>query len=107
MNDLKASPKIDGNVKDKFTLSLDRKEDDYLIMFVDNEFKTDNYYMGQNPKKIADMLLTLYYNGNSAIKLILGSFISNVINIETKRNYDETVMAETAQEQNLNNLKVN
>jgi hypothetical protein len=63
--------------------------------------------MGQNPKKIADMLLTLYFNGNSAIKLILGSFISNVTNIETKRNYDETLIVETNNEQNLNNLKVN
>lgn len=104
---IKKSDKIVGDVRGKFQINLDRSEDDYLAIFFDKETKTDNYYMSENADKIINMLLTLYFHGNSSIKVVLGNFVSNVVIMETKMNFQNQQNSEIEHSIISENLKIN
>lgn len=103
----KQSEKIEGDIKGKFKVSLDRDKDDYLLLLFDDKMKTNNYYMSSDVEKLVNMLLTLYFIGNSSVKAILGNFISNVTIMQTQQNFEQEKEKEIQEEINLNDLKVN
>lgn len=103
----KISEKVKGNPAEEFTITLNREKDDYFIMFNDYDLNTYNYYMSKNPDKIVNQLLGLYFDGNSAVKQILGNFVANVVIAETKKNTQLQEVDELEKDIISNNIKIN
>ena len=72
--------KIDGNIDDKFTVSLDRTKDDYLIILFNKEDGKLEHYDGKNIENIISMLVQFANKGDFQIKFILKELILKYIN---------------------------
>lgn len=72
--------KIDGNPSDKFTISLDRNVDDYLLILFNKDTNKFEHYDGNNIDIIISMLLRFTNSGDHQIKYILNMFIMNYLN---------------------------
>lgn len=86
--------KISGDVNGKFTISLDRDADDYVILYSNKKTKTTGWVCSPNAKNLNDILLSAYFNGESSIKSVLGKFIANVVVEEISRSVGEQQMNE-------------
>lgn len=101
------SDKIKGNPAEEFTVTLNREKDDYIVIFNDYDINTYNYYLSKDSDKIVNQLLGLYFNGNSAVKQMLGNFVANVVIAETRDNFRQQETDEIEKDIISNNIKIN